>query len=145
MAAQVFWDRSSCTGGNDTIKEIKLIHGVPQHQTLSPSMKRAPSAPYKIRASSGLLLRLMAKPSSWLLPEFSYTLLLLLLSMPESISHCDSSYTLPFVKNTQNQGTPFLISCQVSPCANLSCWCFQERLMSSTNYPFRFCFSEYNS
>lgn len=145
MAAQVFWDRSCCMGGNDINKEIKLIHGVPQHQRLSLSTQRALLAPYKIRHSSGLLLHLTVKSSSCLLPEFCYTLLLLLLSMLESILHCDSSYTQPCIKPTQTQGIPSLISCQLIPCAHLSCWCFQEWLMSSTTYPFLFFPSECNS
>ena len=110
MAAQVFRDRSCCIGGNDTNKEIELIHGVPQHQRLSLSMQRALLVLYKIRDSSVLLLCLTVKHSCCLLPEFSYTLLLLLLSMLESILHCDSSYTLPCVKNTQTQGTASLLS-----------------------------------
>lgn len=87
----------------------------------------------------------MVKPSSCLSPEFSYTLLLLCFSMLESILHCDWSYTLPCVKTTQTQGTHSLISHQVSSCANLSCWCFQEQLMSCTTHPLLFCSAECSS
>lgn len=88
---------------------------------------------------------LMVKLSSCLLPEFSYTFLLLCLSMLGSILHCDRRYTLPCVKTTQTQDTPSLLSHQVSACAHLSCWCFQEWLMSSTTHPLLFCSVECNS